>query len=165
MTYGDDMRRLFIFRKDILKDEPGKAMAMVAHCAEAYWTNSIRANSIPYLKTYDKSLKEESSEDKNEIIGYELSYVISKDIFEQYINNSFVKTICEARNLNHLKKAAVIAEELNLVENEDYGFINDNCKTVFSPENEDGTTTVGILFKPLPDDVSHKISKKYQLYR
>ena len=32
-------------------------------------------------------------------------------------------------------------------------------------ENEDGTTLVGIWFKPLPDEVAHKISKKYQLYK
>ena len=30
---------------------------------------------------------------------------------------------------------------------------------------EDGTTTIGIWFKPLPDDVAHMISKKYKLYR
>ena len=30
---------------------------------------------------------------------------------------------------------------------------------------EDGTTLTGIWFKPLPDELAHKISKKYQLYR
>ena len=53
----------------------------------------------------------------------------------------------------------------DLVEGEDYGFINDKCLTELTPENEDGTTTVGIWFKPLSDDVAHMISKKYKLYR
>ena len=37
------MRRLFIIRKD-LHLSPGKLAAMVAHCAEAYWTRLIRNN-------------------------------------------------------------------------------------------------------------------------
>lgn len=138
------MRRLFILRKDILKDCPGKAMAMVAHCAEAYWTNWFRKNT--------------------DLNGFVEGW-IDTDVFKQYINNSFVKTICEAKNLNHLKKAAIIAEEFGMSEGVDFGFINDNCLTVLNPENEDGTTTVGIWFKPLEDDVSHQISKKYQLYK
>ena len=62
-------------------------------------------------------------------------------------------------------KAKTIAEELGLVENMDFGFINDCCLTELTPENEDGTCTVGIWFKPLDDEIAHKISKKYQLYK
>ena len=47
----------------------------------------------------------------------------------------------------------------------DFGVINDCCLTELTPENEDGTCTVGIWFKPLDDEVSKKISKKYQLYK
>ena len=36
--------------------------------------------------------------------------------------------------------------------------------TELTPENEDGTTLVGIWFKPLEDEIAHKISKKYHLY-
>ena len=62
-------------------------------------------------------------------------------------------------------KAVDIAKSLNLVELEDYGLINDRCLTELEPENLDGTTTVGIWFKPLPDDIAHQISKKFKLYR
>lgn len=124
---------------------------MVSHCAEAYWTRLI-SNSIV-----------------GEVIGknkYRTECIeIDKDIYEQYINGIFTKTICEARNLNHLMKAKTIAEELGLVEDMDYGIINDCCLTELTPENEDGTCTVGIWFKPLSDDITHKISKKYQLYK
>lgn len=144
------MRRLFIIRKD-LNLSPGKLAAMVGHCAEAYWTRMFRRNVVGQLiNTNDYRID---------------SMNINRCIYEQYINGSFVKTICEAKNLNHLLKAKNIAEELGLIEGEDYGFINDNCLTELTPENEDGTTTVGIWFKPLSDGVSHMISKKYQLYK
>lgn len=144
------IRRCFIIRKD-LHLSAGKLAAMVSHCAEAYWTRLI-SNSIV-----------------GEVIGknkYRTECIeIDKDIYEQYINGIFTKTICEARNLNHLMKAKTIAEELGLVEDMDYGIINDCCLTELTPENEDGTCTVGIWFKPLSDDITHKISKKYQLYK
>ena len=145
------MRRLFIIRKD-LNLSHGKMSAMVGHCAEAYWTNLFR-NAIV----------------KNEYEGKKridsLTIKIDGEIMDNYINDAFVKTICEAKNLNHLKKVILKAEELGLKEGIDFGLINDKCLTELSPENEDGTCTVGIWFKPLNDDVAHILSKKYQLYK
>ena len=137
------MRRVFIIRKD-LHLTAGKLSAMVSHCAEAYWTNWLKKNT--------------------DLNGYVEGF-IDENIFNNYINGIFTKTICEARNLNHLMKAKTIAEELSLVENVDFGFINDCCLTELTPENEDGTCTIGIWFKPLDDEIAHKISKKYQLYK
>ena len=136
------MRRLFIIRKD-LRLTSGKLSAMVGHCKEAYWTNWLKQNT--------------------DLDGHVDGY-IDKDILDNYINGIFTKTICEAKNLNHLMKANVIAEELGLIKGTDFDFINDCCLTELTPENEDGTCTVGIWFKPLDDDIAHKISKKYQLY-
>ena len=142
------MRRLFIMRKD-LEMSPGKLSAQVGHCCEAYWTNLIR-----------NSLNENKGEEKTEI-----TINLSNDILEGYVNGRFVKTICSAKNLNQLLKAREKAIELGLVEGVDFGLINDACFTELIPENEDGTCTTGIWFKPLPDDIAHQISKKYQLYR
>lgn len=142
-----DIRRLFIIRKDIHLSA-GKLAAMVGHCAEAYWTRLISKNIIE--EVYQGT--------------YRVSFDIDKDIFDDYINGIFTKTICEAKNLNHLLKAKTIAEEIGLVEETDFGFINDCCLTELKPENEDGTCTVGIWFKPLDDEIAHKISKKYHLY-
>lgn len=139
-------RRLFIMRKD-LHMSTGKLLAQVGHCAEAYWTRLIK-----------NGIKESASED------YACEMVINKDIFEQYLEGSFVKTICEARNKNHLLKAKTIAENMGLVEGEDFGLIFDKCWTELLPEEEDGTTLTGIWFRPLPDEISHEISKKYHLY-
>ena len=94
-----------------------------------------------------------------------ITVTLPKDIWNDYVNDIFTKTICECKNLNQLKKAEEIVKELGLVEFLDYGYINDTCKTDLTPENEDGTCTIGIWFKPLPDDIAHKISKKFQLYR
>ena len=142
-------RRVFIIRKD-LHLSPGKLAAMCSHCSEAYWTRMIRNNIVG--EVLDKNVY------RTECID------IDKGIFEGYINGSFVKTICQAKNRNQLLKAKTIASELGLVEGTDFGEINDCCLTELAPENEDGTTLVGIWFKPLPDEVAHKISKKYHLY-
>lgn len=139
------MRRLFIMRKD-LQMSPGKLAAQVGHCAEVYWLKQMM---------------------KTEIFHHQVLMVahIDENIYEEYIQGSIVKTVCEAKNKNHLLKSKTIAEELGLKENEDFGFIKDKCFTELTPEDEDGTTITGIWFKPLPDEVAHIISKKYQLYK
>ena len=144
------MRRLFIIRKD-LHLSAGKLAAMVGHCAEAYWTNLIKNKLNFELK---------GSQD----IIY-ATIALDKNIYDNYINDKFVKTICEAKNLNQLLKARTMALEFGLVEGIDFGLINDACLTELKPENEDGTCTVGIWFKPLDDEIAHSISKKYQLYK
>lgn len=90
---------------------------------------------------------------------------IPKDIWNDYVNGIFTKTICECRNLNQLKKAEELALGSGLTEFIDYGYINDKCLTELTPENPDGTCTVGLWFRPLPDDIAHSISKKFKLYR
>lgn len=139
-------RRLFIMRKD-LGMSAGKLSAQVGHCAEAYWTRLIGTQAV------------QDGDD------YLMAVRVPKDIFEQYICGSFVKTICEAKNKNQLLKAKAKAEDLGLEENVDFGLIYDNCLTELEPEEENGTTLTGIWFRPLPDDVAHEISRKYQLYR
>ena len=66
-------------------------------------------------------------------------------------------------------KAITMAEELGLTAGEDFFLIKDNCLTELEPEEVDengvGRTLTCIGFRPLPDEVAHKISRKYQLYR
>lgn len=142
------MRRLFIMRKD-LNMSVGKLLAQTCHCAEAYWTRGLRANVKPI----------------DDARGYIASIEIPKDVYEQYVCGMFVKTVCEARNKNHLLKAKTIAEGMGLVEGVDFGLIYDKCLTELVPEEEDGTTLTGIWFAPLDDERAHAISKKYQLYK
>ena len=94
-----------------------------------------------------------------------VKFEVPKDIWNEYVNGIFTKTVCECRNKNQLKKAEDIAVSLGLVNGVDFGYINDRCLTDLTPENDNGTCTVGMWFKPLPDDVAHVISKKFQLYR
>ena len=147
-------RRVFIMRKD-LGMSAGKLAAQVGHCAEVYWTKLIHENTNEIY----------SAEEEKLIGNYISCFTLNKEIYEQYINGSFVKTICEAKNKNHLLKAKTMADELGLIENIDYGLIYDNCLTELEPEEENGTTLTGIWLKPLPDEIAHQISKKYQLYR
>lgn len=148
------MRRLFIIRKD-LKLSPGKMSAMVGHCCEAYWTNILKRN---YQHTIDVNLPTNAGR------AVQFITMIDNDIWNEYVNGIFTKTICEAKNLNHLKKVENIIKGMNLIEGEDWGYINDFCLTELKAENEDKTTTVGVWFKPLSEDIAHKISSKYKLY-
>lgn len=141
------MRRVFIIRRD-LHMSPGKLAAMVGHMCEAYWTRILTRSVVDVCE--------------EEAVCCQV--MIPKDIWDKYVAGIFTKTICEARNLNNLMKAKRIADELGLKESEDYGFINDNCLTELIPENADGTTTVGMWFRPLDDDVAHSISKKFPLF-
>ncbi len=147
------MRRLFIMRKD-LNMSAGKLSAQVGHCVEAYWMSIIKENA--------------EKEPANDVYNIK-NIQIQKDIFEEYIMGPFVKTVCAAKNKNQLMKAVETAEALGLIEGKDYFLIKDNCLTELEPEEIDengiGRTLTGIGFKPLPDDIAHQISKKYQLYK
>lgn len=141
-------RRLFIMRKDI-KMSPGKLAAQVGHCAEAYWTQLLRSGDRGFIDGTDDDV---------------ITVRLNMEVYDQYINGSFVKTICEAKNKNHLLKAKKRADELGLIEGKDFGLIFDNCYTEIKPEEPNGTTLTGIWFAPLPDNISHNISKKFHLY-
>ena len=86
------------------------------------------------------------------------------DIAENYVFNGITKTVCRAKNLNDLMKARKYAIEAGLREGEDFGFIRDACRTELMPENADGSCTTCVWTKAIPDEISHEISKHYQLY-
>lgn len=106
---------------------------------------------------------------ENQRKTYSVGIELQKDIWNDYVNDIFTKTVCEAKNLNHLMKVVDIAKEIGLQENVDYGFIDDCCKTELTPEftDENGNyrCRVGIWFRPLPDEISKQLSKKYQIYK
>ena len=66
-------------------------------------------------------------------------------------------------------KAVTMACELGLVEGKDFFLIKDSCLTDLTPEEVDengvGRTLTCIGFRPLPDEIAHRISKQYQLYK
>lgn len=121
----------------------------VMHCAEAYWTSKIRRGDLYHTKDGK----------------YMAQMTMPESVYRDYVCGSFTKTVCEARNKNQLLKAKDIADELGLVEDIDYGCIYDKCLTELEPEEDDGTTLTGMWFCPLDDEIAHKISKKYQLYK
>lgn len=149
------MRQLVIVRKD-LQMSPGKLAAQVAHASMAWLTSELRSR-------YAAGDYEEHES------TYHIPLNIDKDIFDGWINGSFTKTVCEAKNLNGINKAKQIANDMGLKEGSDYFIIRDNCLTELTPEEIDengiGRTVTCIGFKPLTDEEAHKISKKFQLYR
>jgi PTH2 family peptidyl-tRNA hydrolase len=152
------MRQLILVRKD-LNMSPGKLAAQVSHASMAFLTQMIRTSGVHQVLSMDTGEPE----------SYDISLNIQADIYEKWINGIFTKTICEAKNKNQLMKAVQMAEEIGLKEGKDYFLIKDHCLTELEPEEigEDGIgkTLTCIGFRPLPDDIAHAISRKYQLYK
>ena len=146
------MRQLIIARKD-LNMSPGKLAAQVAHASLAFLSQKIRNNGKQLLLNTD----------------YLVPITIQKHIYEDWFCDVFTKTICEAKNKNQLLKAKTIAEELGMIEGEDFFLIKDACNTELMPEEVDengiGRTLTCIGFRPLDDETAWKISKKFQLYK
>ena len=152
------MRQLIIARKD-LQMSSGKLAAQVSHASMAFLSNMIRRGTV------DKT----TSVGTEEVDTYQIQIEMQSDIYEDWLCDIFTKTICEAKNRNQLMKAVTIAEELGLKDGKDFFLIKDNCLTELEPEEvgEDGIgrTLTCIGFRPLPDEIAHQISRKYQLYR
>lgn len=90
-------------------------------------------------------------------------------LYEEWLGGIFTKVVCEAKNKNKLLKAVEIAQELGLVENQDYFIIRDCCLTEIEPEEFDengvGRTITCIGFRPMEQEIMEKISKKFQLMK
>ena len=141
------MKQLIIARKD-LNMSPGKLAAQVSHASMAFISTMIRNNT-----KYDNSMN-----------FLPCHFLIQKELYEEWFQGSFTKIVCEAKNKNHLMKVVEVAKTMGLVEGRDFFLIRDNCLTELEPE-EDGRTLTCIGFKPLPDEMAEKLSKKYQLYK
>ena len=161
------MRQIIIARKD-LNMSPGKLAAQVAHASWAFISNMIRNHG---KAIYDQSNVTQRGENWFEIpiSKWSVYLEIQDDIYREWFNGVFTKTICETKNYNQLMKAVTIAKELGLEENKDYFLIWDACLTELTPEiideNGVGRTLTCIGFKPLSDEIAWKISKKFQLYK
>lgn len=103
------------------------------------------------------------------VYHYQATVNFDINTWENWIDGSFTKVVCEAKNKNKLMKAVDIAKEIGLEENKDFFLIKDNCLTELEPEEIDssgvGRTLTCIGFKPLDDEIASRISKKFQLYK
>ena len=119
----------------------------------AFLTNAIRRCVARDVYYYDR---------KNNKY-YSAEIVIDKDLFEQWIDGEFTKCVLKAKNKSQLLKAKTLAEEMGMIEDEDFFCIYDNCHTELTPE-DNGRTLTCIGFKPMDSEVIDKIGKRYQLY-
>lgn len=122
--------------------------AQVAHAAMAFLTSVLRDSAKPI---------------EDEVGFYEAKMTIDADIFENWINGSFTKTVLKAKNKNQLMKVVKMVEELGWQEGRDYFLIKDNCLTELEPE-EDGRCLTCIGFRPMAAEEIDQIGKKFQLY-
>ena len=149
---NNESRQVIIVRKD-LGMSVGKIAAQASHASMAFLIQMIK----------NVAEKPMWMEDAGKIVNAYIS--IDADMYENWFNGAFTKTICEAKNRNHLMKAVKYAEELGLKEGKDFFLIKDNCYTELEPEDEDGRTLTAIGFRPMATETAHKISKKFQLFK
>lgn len=151
------MKQLIIARKD-LKMSPGKLAAQVSHASIAFLTKMIRDNMIGAVH-YINPVEDVCIID---------SFYIDRATYDYWINGTFTKIVCGAKDKASLEEVYNISYELGLKENIDYFVIKDNCLTELSPEEVDsdgvGRTITCIGFRPLPNEICYEISKNYQLY-
>lgn len=160
-------KQIIIARKD-LSMSPGKLAAQCSHASIAFLANLIR--DPEHTQTIKKRMLREFGDSKkypddDEVVGYDFEYIFDKDTYENWICGAFTKVILEARNKNHLLKAANLAEKQGLQIGKDYFLIYDNCYTELISEETDGTTLTCIGFRPLSTTIVDHVAKKYQLYR
>ena len=134
-------KQIIIARKD-LNMSAGKLAAQVAHGSMAFLSWFIRNNA----------------DSDGHIDAW-----IDEKILHNWIEGKFTKCVLQAKNKNQLLKAKIMAEELGMVEGEDFWLIRDNCHTELKPE-EDGRTLTVIGFKPMDSEIIDKIGRKYHLY-
>lgn len=142
-------KQIIIARRD-LNMSSGKLAAQVAHGSIAFLTTMIKRSWSQWIggdKTY-----------------YSAELTFEQGVFEQWIDSAFTKVVLRAKNKSHLLKAKIMAEELGMVEDEDFFCIYDNCYTELEPEEEDGRTLTVIGFKPMDAEVIDQIGRKYHLY-
>lgn len=144
------MKRLFFIRKD-LGMSPGKLAVMVGHGSELYWMNLIKKHSETIPGPLGSVIRVNT-------------LMFNENLLSDYIDKDYTKIVLAVKSLVGLNNLAKKLTEMGLVENEGFGFIIDKCYYETKPENENGTTTVGIWVAPLDDETCAHISKKYRLY-
>ena len=113
------MRQLIIARKD-LNMSAGKLAAQCCHASMAFLTAPLRDQS--------RIIKSTATGNKT------FSITLPSSIYDEWICGIFTKTICAAKNYNHLMKAITMASELGLVEGKDFFHIKDNSLTEHNTE-------------------------------
>ncbi len=103
-------------------------------------------------------------------VSYRIKAELQLDVptVEEWFGGLYIKTICGAKNRYQLLKAVMLAESIGLEKDKDFFLIYDACLTELSPEEYDesgnGRILTSIGFRPLPDEIAHQISRKYQLF-
>ncbi len=142
-------KQIIIVRKD-LNLSPGKLAAQCCHGAMAFLAAQIRENARYVQECYMASM------------------AFGKELYEEWLDGEFTKCILEAPNKSQLLKAKIKAEEMGMVEGEDFFLIKDNCHTELVPEEYDeygvGRTLTSIGFRPMMKEQIDQIGKKYHLY-
>lgn len=148
MSNQDKWKQIIIVRRD-LDMSPGKLAAQVSHASMAFITRAIQANA------------QDDGDKVRSCIAFD------KDMYEGWLGGTFTKVCLGAKSKTKLENAIRKAEELGMVEGEDFFIIRDRCLTELAPEEYDeegiGRTITCVGFRPMRSSEVDPIGKKFQL--
>lgn len=159
-------KQIIIARRDLCLS-PAKLAGQVAHASMAFLTNQMKEHyELPDKCDYMKNGEQYKWKENPRYL--KCSVFIEEDCFNEWINGIFTKIVLGAKNKNQLLKAKTMAEEMGMIEGEDFFLIKDCCLTELEPEEYDengvGRCLTCIGFRPCEEELIDKIGRKYQLY-
>lgn len=148
MSNQDKWKQIIIVRRD-LDMSPGKLAAQVSHASMAFIARAIQANA------------------QNDMDTVRSCIAFDKDMYEGWLGGTFTKVCLGAKNKTKLENAISKAEELGMIEGEDFFIIRDRCLTELVPEEYDeegiGRTITCVGFRPMRSSEIDPIGQKFQL--
>ena len=144
----NNIYRQYIVVDRKLKMTRGKMMAQAAHAAMAFLTGMIRDGNP--VAVGDK---------------YHVELDIDKDLFEEWLSECFGKIVLAVDGKDEFNAVIEAAKRQGFVEGKDYFVIRDRCYTELTPENDDGTCSTCIGFRPMDRKVIEPVVGNLPLFR
>lgn len=151
----NDVWRQYIVVNRKLKMSRGKLMAQAAHASLAYFMKLLEESHV-YCGEEGEWLNPSE---------YHLIVDIDENLYDKWIEEDYGKVVLAVDGRDELDAVIDRANENNLSEGYDYFVIKDNCYTELEPDNEDGTCTTCIGFRPMPKEDMEPVVGNLPLFR
>lgn len=125
----------------------GKLSAQVSHASMAFLLKAVKGNISKLSDNY-----------------YVSEVVLEKEVYENWMNDSFTKVVLAVDNEEDLQAVVERAEERGMLEGMEYFCIRDNCLTELKPD-ETGTRWTCIGFKPMRRETIDSVTGGLKVYR
>ena len=142
------MIRATIIRSDLCISET-EIMEFAVYFSEIYWIKKIIGGT--YME--------------NNNVTTQIVVNMQNDIMNEYVHGGCSHNIYKSFSRKNLFEAIPKLKSLGLKQDVDYGIVYTKLYSDFvEPEEEDGTSAVGIWVRPLDQDTVMWLTKDYNIY-